>query len=80
MDNDRNTKYPLLTEILAIRDLPLQPMYSNRDVASIFSVSVRAIQNRVASGQLISRNLPGRAKFLAEDIEVFLLKSRKREC
>lgn len=69
-------KYQLLQEILAIRDLPLQAMYSVRDIATIFGVSVRAIQNRVVSGQLKPRNLPGRAKFLTQDIEEFLRTSR----
>lgn len=71
------TKYQLLEEILAIKNLPLQPMYSTRDIAKLFSVSVRAIQNRISAGLLIPRNLPGRAKFLTQDLENFLLASRE---
>ncbi len=72
------TKYPLLEEILAIRDLRLQPTYTTSNVAVIFNVSSKAIQNRVASGQLMSRDLPGRARFLNQDIEDFLQASKKK--
>jgi hypothetical protein len=72
------TKYPLLEEILAIKDLRLQPTYTIRNIAVIFGVTPRAIQNRVASGQLIPRDLPGRARFLNQDIEAFLEASQKK--
>ena len=72
-----DAKYPLLEEILAIKNLPLQPMYTVRNVAVIFGVSARAIQHRMASGQLTPRDLPGRAKFLNKDIEEFLRTSRQ---
>ena len=71
------TKYPLLQEILDLKNLSLQATYSIRDIAGIFSVSMRAIQARVASGQLPARDLPGRAKFLPADIEAFLVASKK---
>jgi hypothetical protein len=57
----------------------LQATYTIRDLAEVFNVSVRAIQNRVASGQIPSRDLPGRAKFLSEDLETFLATSVKKE-
>jgi Helix-turn-helix domain len=57
--------------------MPLRPMYTIRDVAALFGVSVRAIQTRVTSGQLPSRNLPGRAKFLPADLEQFLRESKR---
>jgi len=41
-------KYPLLEEVLAMRQLPLQPLYTVRDVAKLFGVTVRSIQTRVA--------------------------------
>jgi hypothetical protein len=53
------TKYQLLEEILAIKSLPLQPMYTTRDLAELFSVSARSVQNWMSSGKLIPRNLPG---------------------
>ena len=77
MNNSGTNSYRLLEEMLRIKGLSLQATYTIRDIANIFVVSMRAIQNRVASGQLISRNLPGRAKFLPQDIEDFLKASRK---
>jgi hypothetical protein len=74
------TRYPLLEQILAIQGLRLQPTYTTKDVAKIFNVCARAIQNRISSGQLIARDLPGRAKFLPQDLEDFLKASRKGGC
>jgi hypothetical protein len=73
-----DSKFPLLQEILTIKNLPLQPMYSVHSIAEIFGVTPRAIQNRVASGQLVPRDLPGRARFLNQDIEAFLEASLKK--
>lgn len=70
-------KYPMLESILAIRGLRLQPMYTNADVAAIFEVCVRAIQNWISSGRLAARDLPGRWKFLPQDLEDFLCSSQK---
>jgi hypothetical protein len=70
-------KYPLLEAILALRQMTLQPIYTNQDVAKLFCVSVRAIQDRVASGQLVARNLPGRGRFFPMDLEEFLRNSRR---
>lgn len=70
-------KYPLLEEMLAMSEFALKPTYTLGDVANLFAVTVRSIQSRVASGQLPSRDLPGRAKFLPVDLEEFLQGSRK---
>lgn len=70
-------KYPLLEEMLALRDMRLQATYTNRDLGELFGVSIRAIQDRVATGQLTSRDLPGRAKFLPMDLEDFLRNSKR---
>jgi hypothetical protein len=70
--NSGTTKFPMLEAILAIKNLPLQPMYTTSGFAEIFGVSARAIQNWMASGKLPARNLPGRWRFLAEDIEKYL--------
>jgi hypothetical protein len=80
MANHEGPKYPLLEEILTLRQMSLLPMYTITDVARLFGVSVRAIQARVASGQLGSRDLPGRAKFLPVDLEEFLQNSTIRRC
>jgi hypothetical protein len=71
-------KFPILTEILAIQQLPLRATYTIGDVARLFGVTQRAIHNRVASGQLSARDLPGRARFLSEDIEAFLVASKRK--
>jgi Helix-turn-helix domain len=68
-------KYPLLEGVLAAKDLPLKGICTNRDAAEIFGVSVRTIQDWVRNGDLISRNLPGRGRFLSEDLENFLRNS-----
>ena len=78
MTSSPTTKYPLLQEILVIKSLGLQATYTVRDVALIFGVSTRAIQQRVADGQIPSRDLPGRARFLSEDLEAYLSASKKR--
>lgn len=72
------TRYPLLAELLEAQQRPLTATFSIADVAALFSVSPRSIQNRVASGQLQARNLPGRARFLAVDLEAFLAASKKK--
>jgi hypothetical protein len=77
MDNSETIKYPMLEAILAIQELPLQPMYTNRDVAKIFKVCVRAIQNWITAGRLTPRALPGRWKFFPQDLEEFLRTSPK---
>jgi hypothetical protein len=77
MSNSESTKYPQLAAILAIQGLDLQPMYTNRDVAGIFKVCVRAIQNWITAGRLIPRDIPGRWKFFPQDLEEFLRMSHK---
>lgn len=77
MHSERSTSFPLLEQILTIQGSPLQPLYSTRDLAVLFGVSHRAIQRRIQAGQLTPRDLPGRAKFLAQDVEAFLSSSLK---
>jgi hypothetical protein len=71
-------RYPLLETVLACKGLPLQGTYSVQDVAHLFDVSTRTIQTRMKRGDLASRDLPGRAKFLAFDLEQFLQNSSTR--
>jgi hypothetical protein len=75
-ENTESNKYPLLNEILALQGRILQPIFTVRDVANLFGVTPRSIQSRVASGQLVGRDLPGRGKFLATDLEGFLQASK----
>jgi hypothetical protein len=77
MNDSDAPKYPLLAAILAIQNVPLKPMYTNRDVAQIFEVCVRVIQNRISAGRLTPRDLPGRWKFFPQDLEDFLRKSHR---
>jgi hypothetical protein len=77
MNNSETNEYPLLEAILAVQKMPLLPTYSNRDVAGIFKVCVRAIQNWISTGRLVPRDLPGRARFLNQDLEDFLRNSKK---
>ncbi len=71
-------RYPLLESLLAQKGMALKGTYTNRDVAGIFEVSVRTIQDWVRKGDLVGRNLPGRARFLSEDLETFLEHSARR--
>jgi hypothetical protein len=71
-------RYPLLEDLLTIKGLSLQPMYTNADVASLFGVSIRTIQYHVADGTLSGRKLIGRARFLPVDLEDFLTRSGNR--
>ena len=73
------TKFHLLESVLAQTGLPLKGIYTNRDAAEIFGVSVRAIQDRVKNGELVSRNLPGHGRFLSEDLEDFLRNSTRSQ-
>jgi hypothetical protein len=69
--------YPLLTALLRDQGLPLKGKYSTRDVANIFEVTARAIQERMHDGRLPYRDLPGSSRFLAADLEEYLRGSRQ---
>jgi hypothetical protein len=77
VDISPTPKYPLLEGFLAHQNLPLKPMYTNSEVAKIFQVCVRAIQNWITAGRLVPRTLPGRGKFFPQDLEEFLQNSQK---
>lgn len=76
-ETPKPTKYPLLENLLAHRGLPLRGTYSVSDVAELFEVSTRTIQERVKRQELNARNLPGRAKFLSVDLEDFIRNSSR---
>jgi hypothetical protein len=77
MPNDvaKPARYPLLETILAYKGFPMKGTFTLREVADLFEVSTRTIQTKVKRGGLASRDLPGRSKFLAIDLEQLLLKS-----
>jgi hypothetical protein len=78
MNKYETPRFPLLEGMLITKNLPLQATYSTRSLASLFDVSMRAIQHRISSGKLVPRDLPGHAKFLPQDVEEFLTASRKK--
>ena len=70
--------YPLLEPLLRQKGLLLKGIYTIPDAAQIFETSKRTIQDWVRDGRLISRDLPGRGRFLSEDLELFLARSLNR--
>jgi helix-turn-helix protein len=64
--------FPLLQTLLDARGMAPKGTYTNRDAASLFEVSVRTIQDWITDEKIVSRNLPGRGRFLAQDLEAFL--------
>jgi len=71
------TQYPLLQEILSLKGMALKWAYSTREVADIFEVSSRIIQELIAGGNLTIHDLPGRAKILPADLEAFIARTKK---
>ena len=77
MNQDSARMHTLLQQLLSEKNLQPQGIYNNKDVAEIFGVSVRTIQDWVRSRKLQARDLPGRGRFLAQDLELFLEHSIK---
>ena len=78
-DQEKQGKYELLEALVQERGLGLKGAYTNRDVANIFGVSVRTIQEWSRNGDLSRRRLPGRFRFLSADLEAFLRNSMASE-
>lgn len=76
-EQSEGCRYALLEAVLAEKGLHLKGTYTMQDVADIFAVSIRAIQERVQTGRLKARDLPGRARFLSQDLEDFLQRSSR---
>lgn len=75
-------RYPRLCELLQYRGLPFRPMYTVTEAAAIFGVNRRTVLKMIAAGRIVPRDLPGRARFLAADLEEYLNNrnnSRKQE-
>jgi excisionase family DNA binding protein len=75
LTNPNQTMYPLFETILRSKGLALQPTYTCQDVASLFGVTARTVQSKVADGTIPSRRLLGGARFLPADIEEYLRNS-----
>ena len=67
--NPNQTMYPLFETISRSTGLTLQPTYTCQDVASLFGVTARTVQSRVADGTIPSRRLLGGARFLPADMK-----------
>ncbi len=63
------SRYPLFETMLRSKGLKLQATYTCQDIASLFGVTARTIQSKVADGTLPSRKLIGGGRFLPLDIE-----------
>lgn len=72
------SKLPLLEALAARRGVAVPPIYTNRDLANLLDVSVRTIQDWITDSKITPRRLPGRGRFLPEDIEDLLQSSGKR--
>lgn len=70
--NPTHVLYPLLETMLRSAGLRFQPTYTCKDVASLFGVTARTVQSKVADGTIPSRKLLGGARFLANDLEAYL--------
>src|SRR5439155_10845912 len=70
-DAPRFRRYPLLEALLAAKKLAMKGAYTYRDVSAMFDCSIRSLQERIRQGKLMVRDLPGRSKFLNEDLEAF---------
>lgn len=73
-----SSSFPLLESLLRLRGLDLKPIYTIPDAAQIFGTSKRTIQEWVRDGRLATRDLPGRGRFLCEDLEAFLQNSVRK--
>ncbi len=70
--------YPLLERLLFEKSLSLKGIYTTQDASAMFGVSTRTIQDWMRAGKLHARDLPGRGRFLSEDLELFLQQSVKK--
>lgn len=71
-----NHSCPLLERLLIEKGLRAKGVYTNKDAAEIFGVSTRTIQDWVRQEKLHARDLPGRGRFLSEDLELLLQQSK----
>jgi predicted site-specific integrase-resolvase len=68
----------MLEALLAQRGLAVKGIWTLADIAQIFGVAKRTIQDWIRDGKLMPRDLPGRGRFLSEDLEAFLQKSARK--
>ena len=63
--------------MLAAKGLPVKGVWTIGNVAQMFDVRNRTIFDWVAHQKLAARDLPGRGRFLSEDLEEFLRNSKR---
>jgi len=71
-------RYPTLREWAAYHSLPLKPAYTVAEVALMFEVSTRTVQQWIADGDIETRRVPGRSKIFASHLENILAQSASR--
>ena len=67
----------LLKALLSAKGLPDLGAWTVGDVARLFGVGNRTIYEWIANQKLAARDLPGRGRFLSEDLEEFLKNSKR---
>ena len=70
--------FPLLQTLLEQRGVAPKGIYTSRDAAQLFDVSVRTIQDWISDRKINARRLPGRGRFLSQDLEAFLESSARK--
>jgi len=77
MSDNPQGKYPLLENVDVYERSADQRRVTIAEVAQIFGVQKRAIYDWISNQKLSARDLPGRGRFLSEDLEEFLRKSKR---
>jgi excisionase family DNA binding protein len=52
-------------------------MFTVTETAVIFGVHRRTVLKMIAAGRIVPRDLPGRARFLAADLEAYLNRTQE---
>ena len=78
-ENEHDDKpFPLLQQLSRDAGVPMKPAYKTRDLARLFDVKPRTIQQWVREDRIRSvRDLPGHHRLLPQDIEEFLRDSQR---
>jgi len=79
-DNSRDeVRFPLLEQMSRDVGMPIKPAYKTSDLARLFDVKPRTIQQWVRDDRIRSvRDLPGHNRFLPHDVEEFLRGSERK--
>jgi hypothetical protein len=72
VNNRKRIKYPLLEAVIAKMSQPLQPTYSNRDIARVFGVSIEPVPRLRRLGKLVTYRFAKSAMCKAGGLDVFI--------